>query len=80
VRTTLSLDDDVASLLNKEVRRSGTSFKEAVNHYLRLGIMAAKQKTRKPFVVTPHPLGLPPGLSYDNVEELIEALEGDMHK
>jgi hypothetical protein len=42
--------------------------------------MAAKQKTRKPFVVTPRPMGLPPGLSYDNVEELIEALEGETHK
>lgn len=80
MRTTLSLDDDVASLLNKEVRRSGTSFKEAVNRFLRLGIMAAKQTTRKPFIVTPRPLGLPPGLSYDNVEELLEALEGDTHK
>jgi len=25
-------------------------------------------------------MGLPPGLSYDNVEELIEALEGPLHK
>jgi hypothetical protein len=80
VRTTLSLDDDVASLLTKEVRHSGTSFKEAVNHYLRLGLVAARQKARKPFVVTPRPLGLLPGLSYDNVEELIEALEGVTHK
>ena len=80
MRTTLSLDDDVASLLNKEIRRSGSSFKEAVNHFLRLGLMAPKQKGRKPFVVTPRPLGLPPGMSYDNVEELIEALEGPRHK
>jgi len=80
VRTTLSLDDDVAGLLTKEVRRSRTSFKEAVNHFLRLGLMASKQQNRKKFVVTPRPLGLPPGLSYDNVEELIEALEGPAHK
>jgi hypothetical protein len=37
-------------------------------------------KDPKPFVVTPRPLGLPPELSYDNVEELIEALEGTAHK
>ena len=79
MRTTLSLEDDVANMLNKEIRRSGTSFKEAVNHFLRLGLMASKRK-RKPFVVTPRPMGLPPGLSYDNVEELIEALEGPLHK
>jgi hypothetical protein len=80
VRTTLSLDDDVASLLNKEVRRSGVSFKQAVNQFLRLGLMASGQRKRKPFRVAPRPLGLPPGLSYDNVEELLEALEGAAHK
>ena len=80
MRTTLTLEDDVASLLNKEVRRSGITFKQAVNHFLRMGLMASKQQTKKGFVVTPRPLGLPPGLSYDNVEELIEALEGPTHK
>jgi hypothetical protein len=30
--------------------------------------------------VTPLPLGLREGLSYDKVEDLIEALEGPMHR
>jgi hypothetical protein len=80
VRTTLSLDDDVAKLLRRELRRSGASLKAAVNHFLRLGLMASGKQVRKPFVVHPRPLGLPPELSYDNVEELIEALEGTMHR
>jgi hypothetical protein len=79
VRTTLSIDEDVAGLLKNEMRRSGASLKETVNDLLRLGLMASRNPTRKPFVVTPLPLGLPPGLSYDNVEELIEALEGPAH-
>ena len=76
MRTTLSLDDDVARLLEKEIRRSGASFKEVVNRLLRLGFIASKQPAPKPFVVTPRNMGLPPGLSYDNVEELLDALEG----
>ena len=79
-RTTLSLDYDVANLLNQEIRRSGGSFQEAVNHYLRLGLMAAKQPARKKFVVKPLAMGLPPGLNYDHVAELLEALEGPLHK
>jgi hypothetical protein len=79
VRTTLSLDDDVAHLLQKEMRRSGSSLKETVNHYLRLGLTAGKP-ARKKFVVKPLAMGLPPRLSYDNVEELIEALEGPYHR
>lgn len=74
------MDSDVANLLNKEMRRSGQSFKETLNHFLRVGLMAPKQRPGKPFVATPRNLGLPPGLSYDNVEELIEALEGVAHK
>jgi hypothetical protein len=80
VRTTLSLDDDVARLLAKEMRDSGKSLKETVNHFLRAGLMTAKRPVCKKFVVTPRPLGLPPGLSYDNVEELLEHLEGVTHK
>lgn len=80
MRTTLSIDEDVAKLLRREIRRSGASFKAAVNHFLRLGLMAAGKPERKRFIVRPRPLGLPPGLSYDDVEELVEALEGPAHK
>jgi len=80
VRTTLTLDEDVAKLLAREVRQSGKSFKEVVNHFLRKGLMASKESSRKPFVVTPRKLGLPPGLSYDNVAELLELLEGAAHR
>ena len=80
MRTTLSLDDDVTSLLNQEMRRSGSSFKEAVNHFLRLGLTASQKPARKPFQVKPRPLGLPAGVTYDDVEQVIEALEGGQHK
>jgi hypothetical protein len=80
VRTTLSLDDDVARLLEKETRRAGTSFKQAVNHFLRLGLMASRRQTSKPFKVSPRKLGLHEGLSYDNVEQLLEALDGPAHR
>jgi hypothetical protein len=76
VRTTLSLDDDVAHLLDKESRRSGASFKQVVNHFLRLGL-TLKQSHRKPFKVTPINLGLP---HYDKAEDLLEYLEGPDHR
>lgn len=76
MRTTLSLDDDVAKLLEKEVRRSGNSFKQVVNHFLRLGL-TAKPPARKPFKVKPWNLGLPP---FEKVEELLDWLEGPEHR
>lgn len=74
MRTTLTLDDDVAALLNKEARKSGEPFKQVVNRYLRLGLTAPKRPARKPFKVTPINLGLP--RDFDKVEELLEYLEG----
>lgn len=79
MRTTLTLDDDVASLLKKEARKSGEPFKQVVNRFLRLGL-TAKPAARKPFKVKPWNLQPPPGLSFDKVEELIEFLEGPYHR
>jgi hypothetical protein len=78
VRTTLTLDDDVAALLAKEARKSGEPFKQIVNRFLRLGFMASKPPARKPFKVTPINLGLP--RDFDKVEDLIEYLEGPEHR
>ena len=81
MRTTLSIDDDIAALLEQEVRRSGDSFKGTVNRLLRRGLIASREPSkREPFVVTPLPLTLPEGMSFDKVEALIEALEGPLHK
>ena len=81
MRTTLSLDDDVATLLEHEVRQSGESFKGTVNRLLRLGLMAAHHpRERERFVVTPRKVIFPSGLDYDKMEEVLEHLEGPAHK
>ncbi len=80
MRTTLAIDEDVAKRLRQEMRRSGMSFKETVNRFLRLGLTASNAQACKRFVVKPRALGLSRGLSYDNVEQLIESLEGAAHK
>jgi len=44
VRTTLTLDDDVAAKLKSLARRSGRAFREVVNDTLRkAGLMAVKE-------------------------------------
>lgn len=73
MRTTLTLDDDVAALLKKEAHKSGEPFKQVLNRIIRLGFVAAKEPPRKPFKVKPINLGLP---HYDKVEDLLERLEG----
>jgi hypothetical protein len=81
VRTTLTIDDDVARLLQEEVKRSGDSFKGTVNNLLRKGLTASRDpQPRKRFVVTPRKMGLEPGLSYDSIPELLEMIEGPYHR
>ncbi len=78
MRTTLTLDDDVARRLQAEARRSGRPFKAVVNEYLRAGLAQRRAlKTVPPFRVEPRNLGGPlPGLSYDNVGALLDEIEG----
>ena len=38
MRTTLSLADDLAAILNRKARHSGRSFKEVVNAAIRRGL------------------------------------------
>lgn len=81
MRTTLTIDDDIAVLVEQEQRRSGESFKSTVNGLLRRGLTAKdKNAERAPFVVTPLYMGLRPGQSYDNIEALLEELDGPGHR
>lgn len=81
MRTTLTLDDDISAKLRQEMRRSGKSFRQAVNEFLRLGLNARRDmKPARKFVVRPKPMGPPKGLSYDNVEELLDWLDGPMRR
>jgi hypothetical protein len=78
MRTTLTIDDDVAAKLRDELKKSGGSFKELVNDVLRTGL-GARHRLQKPrkFKVRARDLGFKPGLNYDNIGELLEQIEGD---
>lgn len=82
MRTTLTLDDDVAMRLEAAQRRKGLSFKEIVNVTLRYGLEAQEMEGQgiEPFVVEARPLGLKTGLNYANTGELLDQLEGPNHQ
>jgi len=72
VRTTLTLDDDVAALLKKEAR-SRANLSAGCEPISSVGANGQETAARKAFKVTPINLGLPP---YTKVEEMLESLEG----
>lgn len=80
MRTTLSLDEDVAAKLKAESQRSGRPFRAVVNDVLRRGLASRAPRPRgRPFKVVARDLGaLRPGLALDSVADLIETIEGPL--
>jgi hypothetical protein len=81
MRTTLTLDDDVAAQLERAMRASGRSFKQTVNDALREGLARRRESAAvEPFVVRARELGRVPGLDYANAGELLDVAEGPEHR
>jgi predicted nucleic acid-binding protein len=81
VRTTLTLDEDVAARLQAEARRSGRPFKVVVNDCLRAALAQQRTfKTMTPFKIAARALGGPAvGSSYDDIGAILEQSEGSRH-
>jgi len=80
VRTTLTLDEDVAAKLKAAVRRSGRPFRDVVNEALRRGLLAAAPASRQPFRAQVRSLGgVRPGVDLGNIGDLLERVEGPRH-
>lgn len=76
VRTTLTLDDDVAAKLQAEARHSGEPFKQVVNRLLRAGLHSQAQlEVLPPYKVKARNMGLRPGVNLDDVWGLIELID-----
>lgn len=81
MRTTLTIDDDIEAKLNAEMKRSGRSLKDTINHALRIGLSVQRElKSSSAFNVQSKPLGLRTGLNYDKIELMLEDIEGPLHR
>jgi hypothetical protein len=82
MRTTLTLDEDLAAKLQSLARRTGRTFRDLVNDTLRRGLARPSAlPARGPFRVQARDLGsLRPGLSLDSVANLLEQVEGPVHR
>lgn len=81
MRTTLTLDEDVAVQLERLRRARDVSLKDLVNDALRRGLreMNAKPKKREPFRTRAFNMGKPL-INIDNVAEVIAYAEGEGYK
>jgi hypothetical protein len=79
MRTTLTLDEDVAARLRAEARRTGRPFKTVVNERLRMAFtQTATVKAINPFKIESRSMGAL--MSFDNIGAALEELEGPYHR
>lgn len=78
MRTTLTLDPDVAAMIEAELKRSNRTLKAVVNDTLRAGLMMGHKKPRN-VVEMPAPLdiGRLKIENLDNIAEVLELIEDD---
>ena len=80
MRTTLTLDPDIAVKAKKGAAKLHKPFKEVINAALRIGLdEVLKPPAAKSYRTKPRPLGLRRGLNYDNIAELLARAEGEGH-
>ncbi len=77
MRTTVTLDPDVATRLKELVHVRQASFKETINEVLRRGLSAQEGAPRdvEPFVVRPHAGRFRRGIDLDRLNQLNDELE-----
>lgn len=73
MRTTITLDDDVAALIEGERARTGESFRDAVNRLLRRGARGATEGEPRPLPELPGS----PLVDLSDVSAVLAALDDD---
>lgn len=75
MRTTLTLDDDVARLVDEAVHRDRRSMKEVVNDALRSAL--APPAHRRPYVVDVHHSPIRTGIDTGRLNQLVDEIDTD---
>ncbi len=80
MRTTLTLDPDVAAKAKRGAARLHKPLKQIINAALRAGLdQVLSPPAAKRYRTKPRAMGLRAGFSYDNISELLARAEGEDH-
>jgi predicted transcriptional regulator len=74
MRTTVTLDQDVAAKLQHAARERGVSFKAALNEAVRAGLDSERRSAR-PYRMRSRPMGVRRGVDLDRAGRLAGELE-----
>ena len=78
MRTTLTLDPDVARMLEEEAHRQRKPFKQVVNEAIRRGLAPrGGSRPAAPYRVRPHKTTLRPGIDAGALNRLADEIEDE---
>lgn len=79
MRTTLTIDDDLAATMKRSAQRTGKSFKAIVNEAIRRGLSTGEKPpgSRERFRVVSARRGFLPGVDPLKLNQLVDELEVD---
>lgn len=78
MRTTVTLDPDVAAKLKRLAHATRRSFKATLDEVLRRGLSAQERAaTQRPFVVKPHAGGFRAGVDPAKLNQLLDQLDAE---
>ena len=75
MRTTLTIEDDLAGILRQKARKLDQPFKAVVNSALRKGLADEMEESGPQVTVKPHDFGASRGIDFDRLNQLCDALE-----
>lgn len=75
MRTTLTIDPEIADRLKQETAMGRRSLKVIVNEALRKGLGLEPSRQSKPYRVKPHSSGFLPGIDPGKLNQLVDELE-----
>ena len=77
MRTTLTVDDDIADSLKEQARLLNKPFKQVVNDALRRGMSPSVRETPETYSVDPIHSGFAPGVDPLKLNQLNDQLEAE---
>jgi hypothetical protein len=76
MRTTVTLDPDVRSILEEAMRERGIPFKQALNDAIRMGVSPARHRKRR-FVQKTYSMGAVQHFRWDKALAVADAIEDE---
>ena len=75
MRTTLTIDPDVAERLKQETASGQRSLKQVVNESLRIGLGLKRNPSKRPYKVKAHKSPYRPGIDRAKLNQIADELE-----